>query len=597
MNTNLQKNITKCDICVIGGGLSGCFAALSAARHGSRVVLIQDRPVLGGNASSEIRMWVRGAKKKFDRETGLISELEERNIHYNPTLNHSLFDATLYSMLAENENITLIMNASCTDAETDNGKIVSVTAWQTTTYTWHTVEAKIFLDCSGDGILAPIVGAEYRKGREAKSEFGESLAQECEDTKTMGMSIILAARETDHPVKFTPPTFANKYPDDSCFIGEAIGKFEEVRSHKPATSGDNLWWVELGGEGDSLHDSDRMRPELLASIYGVWDHIKNHGDHGMENWELEWVGAIPGKRESRRYVGDIMITEQDIVSGGHFDDEIAFGGWGLDDHNPFGMRKNEGACHASHVIPVDEIYGLPLRALYSKNVENLMFAGRNISATHVALSSTRVMATCSLLGQAAGTAAALAVKYDCTPREVSKNHTPEVQSILMDDGVFLPHIKRETSTLALSAKMNITDGDREILFSGVERPRTEENENKIFQNVGDSLVFEFDRPQEIGTLRLVFDRDYSRESVTPNRKMQVYAMKLHTGSDFVPVRDAATTVKGFCVLADGKEIYRDEENFLSLRKIPLNVSASKIEIKWLATNGSERVHLYSADFI
>ncbi len=597
MNLNLLKKSTECDVCVIGGGLSGCFAALSAARHGSRVVLIQDRPVLGGNASSEIRMWVRGAKKKFDRETGLISELEERNIHYNPTLNSTLFDATLYGMLAENENITVIMNASCADAETEDNKITSVTAWQMTTYTWITVKAKIFMDCSGDSILAPIVGAEYRKGREAKSEFGETLAQDTEDTRTMGMSIILAARETDHPVRFIPPTFANKYPDDSAFIGSMVEKFEEVRSHRPATSGDNLWWVELGGEGDSLHDSDRMRPELLAAIYGVWDHIKNHGDHGMDNWELEWVGALPGKRESRRYVGDVIITEHDIVSGGHFDDEIAFGGWGLDDHNPFGMRKNEGACHASHVIPVDEIYGLPLRALYSKNIENLMFAGRNISATHVALSSTRVMATCALLGQAAGTAASLAVSYDCTPRAVAQKHTHQVQKLLMDDGVFLPHLKREASELALSARLNISEGDRVVLFNGIERPRAEAEENKIFQNIGDSLVFEFDRPCKIGTLRLMFDRDFSRESVTPNRKMQVFAMKLHTGFDFVPVKDAATTVKGFAVLADGKEIYRDEANFLALRKIPLDVTASKIEIKWLSTNGSERVHLYSADLI
>ncbi len=597
MNKNLLKKITECEICVIGGGLSGCFAALSAARHGARVVIIQDRPVLGGNASSEIRMWVRGARRKFDRETGLISELEERNIHYNPTLNHSLLDATLYGMVAGNSNITLIMNASCTDAETENGRIVSVTAWQSTTYTWHTVKAKLFLDCSGDSILAPIVGAEYRKGREAKSEFGETLAQDTEDTRTMGMSIILAARETDHPVSFTPPPFANKYPDDSCFIEDAVEKFEEIRSHRPATSGDNLWWVELGGEGDSLHDSDSLRGELLASIYGVWDHIKNHGDHGMENWELEWVGALPGKRESRRYVGDVMITEHDIVSGGHFEDEIAYGGWGLDDHNPYGMRKNDGACHASHVIPVDEIYGLPLRALYSKNIENLMFAGRNISATHVALSSTRVMATCSLLGQAAGTAAALAVKYDCTPREVSRLHTKEVQALLLDDGVFLPHIKRQTSALALSARLNISDAEREVLFSGVERPRTDKDENRIVQSVGDSLVFEFDSPQSVGTLRLMFDRDFSRQSVTPNLKMQVYAMKLHTGADFVPVRDAANTVKGFAVIADGKEIYRDEQNFLSLRKIPLNVTASKIEIKWLSTNGSEKIYLYSADFI
>ncbi len=596
MNEQLKSITTSCDVCIVGGGLSGVFAAISAARHGARVVLIQDRPMLGGNASSEIRMWVRGAKNPLDRETGLISEWEERNIYYNPTLVSSLNDASLYAMAAENENITLLLNTSCLDAETKNGEIVSVTAWQLTTYTWHTVKAKLFLDCSGDSILAPLTGAEYRHGRESKEEYGETLAQDAEDGKTMGMSLILAARETDKPVKFIPPPFAYSYPDDSAFISEAQEKFELLRAHRPATSGDNLWWVELGGEGDSIHDSDATRKELLASIYGVWDHIKNHGDHGMENWDLEWVGFLPGKRESRRYVGDVVVTEHDILSGGHFEDEIAFGGWGLDDHNPFGMRKHEGASFASHVIPVQEIYGLPLRALYSVNVKNLMMAGRNVSVTHVALSSTRVMATCALLGQAAGVAAALAIRYECSPKEVAAQHVKEVQSILLDDGVFLPHIKRSTSTLARQASLNLSDRDREILFNGIERPRSSIGENRIEQPIGDSLTFSFPSPQNLHTLRLVFDRDFTRESVSPNRKMRVFAMKLHTGNDFEPVKVASTLVKGFAVYADGKEIYREENNFLALRKIPLNVTASKIEIKWLATNGADKIYLYSADF-
>ncbi len=597
MNDKLTKIITECDLCVIGGGLSGSFAALSAARHGARVVLIQDRPMLGGNASSEIRMWVRGAKKKNDRETGLISELEERNIYYNPTLVSSVFDATLYGMLAENENITMLLNTSCVDAHTENGKIVSVEAWQLTTYTWHIVKAKIFMDCSGDSILAPLVGAEYRKGRESTEEFGETLAQPKADTRTMGMSILLAARQTDKPVKFTPPTFAYEYTDDSAFMSGAVEQFEQVRSHAIGTSGCNLWWIELGGEGDTIHDAAKLHGELLASVYGVWDHIKNHGDHGMENWDLEWVGFLPGKRESRRYIGDVIVTEHDIVSGGHFDDEIAYGGWGLDDHNPFGMRKNDGECLASRVIPVKNIYGLPYRMLYSKNIDNLMFAGRNISATHAALSSTRVMATCSLLGQAAGTAAAIAVKYGCMPRGVYEAHIKELQKILLDDGVFLPHIKRETSELALSAKLNISDADKEVLFNGIDRPRATYDDNMIFQSIGDSLTFEFNGKKHVDTLRLIFDRDYTRETVSDNKKMRVYAMKLHTGDDFVPVRVASTTVKGFVIYADGKEIYRDENNFLAIRHIPLNTDAEKLEIKWISTNGDEKIRLFSADFI
>ena len=596
MNSNLKHETLKTELCIIGGGLSGAFAALSAARHGRKVILVQDRPMLGGNASSEIRMWVRGAKGKFDRESGYISELEQRNIYGNPTLVHSLFDAILYGMLVENENIRILLNTTCVDADTEGDRIRSIKAWQLTTYTWFTVEAEIFADCSGDSILAPIVGAEYRKGRESKDEFGETLAKDEADECTMGMSIILAARETDHPVKFIPPSFATCYPTDECFAGNG-GEDDihaQTREHVVGTSKTNLWWVELGGNMDSIYDSDRVREKLLANVYGVWDHIKNRGDHGMENWDIEWIGFLPGKRESRRYVGDIMVSEHDVTSGGRFDDEIAYGGWPMDDHNPFGM---EGNNIASVMIPVDEIYGLPYRALYSVNIKNLMFAGRNISVTHVALSSTRVMATCALLGQAMGNGAAIALKYGTDPRGVYKSHIRELQKDLLDDGIFLPHVPRRVSDLTLCAKLNISDSERAILFNGIERPRKQYGENMITQNIGDSLVFSFDKPENIGTLRLRFDADYSRESITPNKKMRVFAMKLHTGKDFVPVKVAATLVKDLIVFADGREVARVENNYLELVKIPLDLKAKEIEVKWLATNGDEKIKLFAADFI
>lgn len=589
------KNIN-CDVCVVGGGLSGCFAAIEAARNGVRVVLMQDRPVLGGNASSEVRMWVRGANGKFDRETGLISELEERNIYYNPTLCHSVFDATLYGMVEENKNIELLMNTTCLDSESKNGKIVSVTGWQLTTYTYYRVEAAIFIDCSGDSVLADMVGAEYRHGRESKEEYGEELGQSEKDLKTMGMSILLAARETDHPVKFTPPPFANVYPDDSCFavdVGQSV--HAQDRNHIVGTSKTNLWWVELGGECHSIFDADKIRAELLACIYGVWDHIKNYGDHGMENWDLEWVGALPGKRESRRYMGDYLMTEGDIKSGGHFEDEIAYGGWPMDDHNPYGMRKNNETLFSAVMTPVHEAYGIPLRCLYSRNIENLMFAGRNISVTHVALSSTRVMATCSLLGQAAGCAAAVAIKKGQSPRETASKYTSDIQKILMDHGVFLPHIRREVSELTKRASFNITDYERDILLNGLERPRIELDENAITQNVGDSLIMHFDRAETISTLRLCFDPDFTRETISDNQKMRIFAMKLHTGKDFEPVRVADTLVKKFVVYADGKEVAKVENNFHRLVHLPLNVIAHEISIKWVATNGAKVVRLFSVD--
>ena len=596
MNSNLRQEKIRTELCVIGGGLSGSFAALAAARQGRQVVLIQDRPMLGGNASSEIRMWVRGAKGKYDRESGMISELEERNIYGNPTLVHSLFDATLYGMLEAEPNITLLLNTTCVDAKAENGRIASIQAWQMTTYTWFTVEAEIFADCSGDSILAPLCGAEYRHGRESAEEFGESLGKDVADSCTMGMSIILAARETDHPVKFIPPSFAAKFPTDESFSGDVGADVHaQSRNHIIGTSKGNLWWVELGGNMDSIHDADKVRKKLIANIYGVWDHIKNCGDHGFENWDLEWVGFLPGKRESRRYVGDVIVTEADLRSGGHFEDEIAYGGWPMDDHNPFGMEKNGDSNTASIMIPVDEPYGLPYRALYSKNIENLMFAGRNISVTHVALSSTRVMATCALRGQAMGTGAAIALRYGCTPRGVYEKHIKELQDILLDDGVFQPHIPREVGKLSKEARLNITDEEREVLFNGIERPRSFDGENSVEMEIGESLIFDFGKKTKVGTLRLRFDPDYSRESITPNKKMRVFAMKLHTGKDFVPVKVAATIVKDIDVYADGEKIQEIRGNYLSLLKLPLNAEAKELRIVWRATNGAPTVKLFGAD--
>jgi hypothetical protein len=598
MNSKLLHRRKEAELCIIGGGLAGSFAALAAARRGTRVILIQDRPMLGGNASSEIRMWVRGAKGVYDRETGLISELEERNIHGNPTLVHSLFDATLYGMLAENPNVTLLLNTSCVDARMDGNRIVSVRAWQGTTYTWYTVRAKIFADCSGDSILAPLCGAEYRHGREGRDEYNETLAPEVGDSHTMGMSIILAARETDHPVPFTPPSFAAKFPTDESFCGD-VGEnvHAQLRDHMIGTSKANLWWVELGGNCDSIHDADRLRDRLLANIYGVWDHIKNCGDHGMENWDLEWVGFLPGKRESRRYVGDVVVTEHDVVSGGRFEDEVAFGGWPMDDHNPYGMEKNPYSNTASVMIPVSEPYGIPYRALYSRNVENLMFAGRNISVTHAALSSTRVMGTCALLGQAMGTGAAIALAHNVMPRGVYEHYLEELQTAVLEDGIFLPHIPREVSALTRRARLNVSERECATLWNGIERPRVEGDENGIRQQVGESLVFFFDEPQALGNLRLRFDPDYSRMSISVNKKMRVFAMKLHTGKDFEPVRVACTIVRALTIYADGVEFWRTDDNYLSLLKIPLHLTAREIRVKWRATNGAPDVHLFAADFI
>lgn len=367
MNTNKNIKSYTADVCVIGGGLAGMCAAIAAARHGSSVILVHDRPVLGGNCSSEIRMWPLGAHGKNRRETGIFEELVLNNLYRNPTRNYPIWDSVLYEAVKFQDNLTALLNCSIFDAEMNGKKISTVTGWQTTSYTFHRVTAKIFIDCSGDSILASLSGAEYRRGREAKSEFCEEAAPDSPDSFTMGNSCLIQARETPSPIKYIPPEWARKIESD-----EQI----KNRPHAPTDyRGNNFWWLELGGTEDTIADSEKIRDDLLALSFGTWDHIKNHGEHNAENWELDFLGFLPGKRESRRYVGDHILTQNEVQAGGKFKDIIAYGGWSIDNHPPLGF-DHEGEPTTYYSCPSP--FGIPYRCLYSVNIENLMFAGRNI---------------------------------------------------------------------------------------------------------------------------------------------------------------------------------------------------------------------------
>ena len=618
IKTNGMRHIEhNTDLCIIGGGLTGLCAAIAAAREGAKVVLIQDRPVLGGNASSEIRMWVRGAHGLENRETGIISEIEEENIYLNPTLIPSTFDNVLWAKVKAEENITLLLNTTCCDCEKTEkdgvSHITSVCAWQMTTYTWHTVKAKYFSDCSGDSILAPISGAKWRVGREAASEYGEEMGKEVADKKTMGMSCLIQARETDAPVPFTAPDWAYTFKTDDdfnvirdpegSFIDAGVGvsgvKVQEVkylaRPHKLGTNETNFWWLELGGEYDSIHDAEEMRDEILKIAYGIWDHIKNQGDHNADNWALEWVGCIPGKRESRRYIGAHVLTENDVEAGGQFEDVVAFGGWPMDDHNPAGFRSYLTGQPASKLYPAPSPYGIPYRCFYGHDVDNLFFAGRNLSATHAAMSSTRVMATCAIIGQAVGTAASICINDGVTPHGVYETKMKSLQDKLREAGCFIPGTVREIPELTKTAKINLPESELALLQNGIERPDENMTVNYATLNIGDALEFDFGEEKELAELRLVFDPDFSRQSITPNKKMRVFAQKLMTGKDFVPVKVANTLVKSFRVLADGKEIFAETNNRNSLRKIALGVKAQKLTVVFDETRGIDKVHLFSAD--
>ena len=587
MNTSLKNVSRETDFCVIGGGMAGMLASISAARHGAKVVLIQDRPVLGGNASSEIRMWIRGAHGAQNKETGILSEIELENIYRNSTLNFSLWDSVLFGMVKAEPNITLLLNCSCADATVENGKIISVTAWQLTTYTWHTIFARYFADCSGDSILAPLTGAKYTKGREAAAQYKESIEPETSDSKTMGMTCMMQARETDHKVDFVAPAWAHVY-----------NTHEEMNHRGHDVRNENWWWMELGGEADSIHDTEELRDELLKIAFGIWDHIKNKGDHGADNFELDWVGFLPGKRESIRYIGDYVLTQNDVSDGGHFDDLVAYGGWSMDDHNPAGFHHN-GAPTIFH--PAPSPYGIPYRSLYSVNIDNLFFAGRNISASHAALSSTRVMATCAVIGQAMGTAAAICVANKLSPREVYQTKLSALQTMLLDDGCFLPYHARRIPECSKNSSVNLSTEQKEILFNGIERPNADMTDNKIVLEKGSSIDFKLTNPEQITSLRIVFDFDFIRQ-YEKNGNHKRFPMKCATLMDFEPLIVPKTLVKAFTVMGTDEKgtkatIFETTNNYQHILHIPVEKTLTELSIRFDSTWGATEVSLYSCDFV
>lgn len=589
----LKKEITgfrtlehKAELCVVGGGMAGMTAAISAARHGVKVLIMQDRPVFGGNASSEIRMWIRGAGPK-NRETGLSEEIALENIYRNPTMNYSIWDSVLYEKVMENENITMLLNCSCCDAEMDGDRIVSITGWQTTTQTWHKVFADIFADCSGDSVLAPLTGAEYRMGRESRSEFNEDIAPEQSDACTMGMSCLFQVREKEEKTTFIPPVWANHYTKEDFPYRLNI-------SDPNAWQTDNYWWIEVGGTGNCIDDTENLRDRLLKIAFGVWDYIKNSGDLNSDYWELEWLGFLPGKRESRRYVGDYILNQNDIRSEGRFEDIIAYGGWSMDDHHPMGFDTTD---RPTIWHPAPSPYGIPYRCLYSKNIRNLMFAGRNISATHTAMASCRVMATCTTLGQALGTAASVAIKEGITPREIYPDKIRTVQQLLMEDDCFLPFFKREKSELMERAKIRCNEGDVHPLFNGIDRPT--QNEVNYWQGKpGSEIVISFDNMERVEKLMLYLDSDLERTSWNGYQGFyRDYPLRCNYHLSDKPLPMPASLLRSIAVyLNDGSGWIRQAEihdNHKRLLTVDIGKEIKEIKIVPMESWGMDDARIYS----
>ncbi|KRE70014.1 FAD-dependent oxidoreductase [Paenibacillus sp. Soil750] len=464
----MREEWVKKDITVIGGGLSGVCAAIAAARLGQTVALIQNRPVLGGNSSSEVRVWVCGATahgiNRYARETGIMGELFVENQYQNPDGNPYLWDLIVLEAVRAEANIQLFLNTDVHEVEADgdeNNRIIrSVTGWMMGSERRIQFESAVFLDCTGDGQIGFLAGAKFRIGREAREEFQEEWAPEIADDITLGSTILFYTKDVGHPVKYHPPSFAKDITTTSIPIKRVI---------RSGDSGCHYWWIEWGGELDTVHENERIRDELWSVIYGIWDFIKNSGQFDSANMTLEWVGALPGKREYRRFIGDYMLNQNDILAQTRFEDTVAFGGWSIDLHPPQGMYSIESGSKHLHA---DGIYHIPFRSLYSVNVSNMLMAGRNISASHVAFGTTRVMATCAVIGEAAGTGAALCVQKQVTPRELYQKHNKELQQVLLRQDAALIGIRNEDEhDLGRLARLKASSSLTQLSVSHAVEPR------------------------------------------------------------------------------------------------------------------------------
>lgn len=576
----------KYDIVIVGGGMSGVCAAISAARHNAKTALIQNRPVLGGNASSEIRMHICGAdshgKRPDSRETGIIEELLLENRKRNPQHSFSIFDTVLWEKCRFQEGLDLYLNTHMTEVITEKDKIKKITANQLTTEKIFDIEADIFVDATGDGTLSYLAGAGYMCGREGKSVFDERFAPDESDNVTMGNTLLFKAVDIGKSVPFEKPFWANSYTEEDL----------AYRDHEEITYG--YWWIELGGDGlDIVADGEVIRDELLKAVYGVWDHIKNNGDHKADNFVLDWVGFLPGKRESRRIIGDYILKEPDLLEGRIFEDAVAYGGWPMDMHVAGGLKTK---LQPTDYIHLDNIYTIPYRSLYSKDIKNLMLAGRAISSSHMAFGSNRVMATCSVVGQAVGTAGAIAIEKGLSPAEVSP-YIKELQQKLIKDDCYIPGFKNEdesdiAKTAIISCSSAIEEGNCENVINGIPRKVKEQSNCWISEEMtlgGEWLSLAFDSVVKVKEIHLKFDSNLSKEIML--------SMSHRTNLNQVPgippelVKDYEINL-----YLNGKKTYTEtvSDNYYRLKKHKLEnpVECDKITVKVLATNGDKHARIF-----
>ncbi|HTS61868.1 MAG TPA: FAD-dependent oxidoreductase [Candidatus Acidoferrales bacterium] len=571
------------DILVAGGGLAGVCTALAAARHGARVVLVQDRSRLGGNSSSEVKMHVVGANNHNGRpgwrEGGLIEELRLADAVNNPQRSWELWDLLLYDKVVSEPNVTLLLETTLYSASVADGRIGEVAARCDKSEHLYRIRARIFCDCTGDSRLGLEAGAEMRSGREARAEFGESLAPEQPDDRTLGSSILFTSRLYHNPMPFTAPAWARKIT-------------KEQLIHRPITTWEyGYWWIEWGGDKDIVADNERIRFELLSIVMGVWDYIKNSGAFpDSRHWAMDWVGMMPGKRGSRRLIGDYILKQEDLIQAA-FPDAVAIGGWPMDGHPPEGFDRPD--LPPNTVLRPPEVYDIPLRSLYSRNIANLFMAGRNISASYVAFTSARVMATCAVEGQAIGTAAAQCIEMQLLPRELARDPGQVErlrQTLLRDDQTIKGLQNQDSLDLARTATVTASaPSGAALVIDGFTRdvPDRRGDPMQVHHWAAPSpawIELRWPRPQRIRAVQITFDTGFRRQlTLSAQESQNVNLLRA----------PQPETVRDYRVICGGRTMAEVRGNFQRQRRHACDaIEADSVRIEITATNGDPNARIF-----
>lgn len=601
---NFKKTVEKYDFIVVGGGLTGISAALSASRQGLKTALVHDRPVLGGNASSEIRMHIYGAsasgKKPLLQEGGIVHELILANKKINDSFNFSIWDAVLFDAVKKQKNLTLYLNTTMHSAKAKRGVVKEIECYQLTTERQIILSADIFADCTGNGTLCAFVNAPYRTGSEAKAEFNEPHAPEKANNYRMGNTLLFKAVNTGKPVKFTPPVDAMKFTEEQLKLRrhtavqkellEKASENEMIMLFDGFTQDYGYWWIELGGEKDDIIcEYEEIRDQLVRAVYGVWDHIKNGGDHGAENYDLVWVGMLPGTRESRRIDCDYMLNEVDIMSNRRFNDVVAYGGWDVDNHVPGGLLAFDKI--PSEVFPFEGSYDIPYRSYLVKGYKNLFAGGRCMGASKLAMASIRVMGTCAMGGQAIGSAAAIAKKDNVSIRDVN---VKKLQQQLLKDDCYLPNLKNEDELDLVKGAVITASSEQDNypvsnLTSGVSREIDGENNSWRANGVeGEWLNIALKDEREVSQVRLTFDSNFLlNKNITLSAKRQ---RQQEIGAPKELVKEFVIKL-----IKNGKVAVEKKVVDNAQRLVVVNFDKTlcdTIKVEFISTNGVEDVRMF-----